>query len=809
MKSLPAAETIGDRCCTPLVWSAMIGLNEPVKRQSPSMDSPMSTATTPTRPRVKRQKPDTPITADTPLPELLAKAGKLGVGFRPQGRAIYVINAALMPSYLSQILRARCAEIRDHLGGTRFDQPPLDLLAQLGVELMVPQTVKEARLALAEIAADALANTPRELQNRPELVGFDIETAILPGVEQRPSVKLKRDGYPVKNQPAFDNAAGLDPHRSRIRLVQLHAGGQRCLVLDTNLVPLGTVKEFLQCHTEVIHNASFEHLHFAAAGIEIPHYECTMQAAGLLLGTRRRSLAEAVSTYLGLDIPKDLQTSDWSAPYLSRGQLAYAALDAVCALRLWLKLRLDLIEKGRGDAYILQRDVIRPTTRMILRGIPIDREAHARQVAGWSAQHAEAEAAFTAAFIAATGKAFPTEKGKDKAKREYLEKALPSELLESWPLTEKKHQLSLRAADLKRVSRDQPSIQALLNVEAMGKLLSVYGTELIKKISTITGRLHPSYNISAAKTGRFSSSKPNVQQLPSRKKAPAFRQCIAAPAGRVLIAGDYHMMEVRASAEVSNDTAMRADFANGVDLHTQTAAMMLGIAYDDVDDDARNRAKAVNFSIIYGAGTNGIVKAAWANYGIELPWEEAETARQGFLCRYATYANWMRDHHAIATHRGVIEIGRLGRVIEAAWEPKPLTNGARQYRPERDDDDDDYWVVDDEADMSFFGSNYGWAQDLLKYTLCCNAPIQGACADVSMLALLKVDVALHEAGIEGGPILFVHDELVIEVPEKDAERAEQILNNGMEEAFIEVFPEAPRHKLVSTKIGANWAEAKP
>jgi DNA polymerase-1 len=790
------------------------GFGGPVQTaEEPRQKLDNATSGSPARPRAKRQKPDMPITGDTPLPELLARASKYGTGFRPQGRGLCVTNATSLPPDLSQILRSRCAEISDHLGGTMFDQPPLDLLAQLGAELMIPQTINETRMALAEIAADALAYTPRELRDRLELVGLDIETAALPGMEQRPAVKLNRNGYPLapRSQPKLKSDAGLDPHRSRIRLVQMYAGGQRCLVLDTDLMPLDTVREFLQCHTVVIHNACFELHHFAAAGIEIPHFECTMQAAGLLLGTRRRGLDDAASTYLGLDVPKDLQKSDWSAPYLSLAQLAYAAVDAILAFRTWLKLRLDLIEKNRGDAYLLQRDVIRPTTRMIMRGIFINREAHAQQDATWLAQHAEAEAAFNTSFIAVTGEPFPTEKGKDKAKRAYLEKVLPPELRETWPLTEKKGQLSLAAADLKRVSREVPAIQALLNVEATGKLLRVYGTELINKISKVTGRLHPNYNISATKTGRFSSSKPNVQQFPSKKKAPEFRQCIAAPPGWVLIAGDYHMMEVRAAAEVSNDPVMRADFARGVDLHTQTAAMMLGIAYDDVDEDTRNRAKAVNFSIIYGAGTNGIVKAAWANYGIELPWEEAEAARQAFLCRYGTYANWMGTHHALATHRGVIEIGKLGRCIEAAWEPKPATNGARQHRPEHNnnDDDDDYWVVDDETDTSFFGSNYGWAQELLKYTLCCNAPIQGACADVSMLALLKIDSALREARIDGGPILFVHDEIVIEVPEKDAEQAEKILKACMEAAFIETFPEAPRNRLVSTKIGTNWAEAKP
>ena len=140
-----------------------------------------------------------------PLPQLLVQANEAGTGFRLQGRAVQVIGASRLPPDLSTTLKARCAEIWDHLGGTLLDEPPLALLAKLGADIVIPQTISETKLALAEIAADALAYTPRELQDRPELVGLDIETAALPGAEQRPAVKLKRDGYPAKNQPALNS----------------------------------------------------------------------------------------------------------------------------------------------------------------------------------------------------------------------------------------------------------------------------------------------------------------------------------------------------------------------------------------------------------------------------------------------------------------------------------------------------------------------------------------------------------------------------------------------------------------------------
>jgi DNA polymerase-1 len=491
-----------------------------------------------------------------------------------------------------------------------------------------------------------------------------------------------------------------------------------------------------------------------------------------------------------------LQKSDWCSPHLSDGQLAYAAIDAIVTWQLWLKLRLDLVAKGRGDAYVLQRNVIPAVVRMIDRGVLIDRAVHAQQTATWSETHTKA----TEAFLTDSGRERPPNTPNEV--RAYLSEVLPPVLLETWPRTSK-GLLSIRAAQLRRFAY-MPPIKSLLAISAAEKLLNVFGSELVNKISLITGRLHPSYNIAATKSGRTSSSRPNVQQIP-KNRAPEFRKCIVAAPGTVLVVGDFNMMELRAAAAITDDAQMNEDFASGVDLHQQQAAAMLGIPYDEVTKEARDHAKPVNFSMIYGAGASGIVATAWNNYGVVLTLETAEAAKQAFLCRRATYANWMRTNYALSTHNGFITCGRYGRVIEAAWETPSATNGNGQHNPlswsdEDEDDCEDY--------VEYYGNGSGWASDLLKYTLCCNAPIQGACADASMLALLKVDAALCEAKIIGGPVLFVHDEIVLEVPKDRAEEARRILEASMTDAFAEVFPTAPLNGVVSTGIGDSWGEAK-
>jgi DNA polymerase-1 len=203
--------------------------------------------------------------------------------------------------------------------------------------------------------------------------------------------------------------------------------------------------------------------------------------------------------------------------------------------------------------------------------------------------------------------------------------------------------------------------------------------------------------------------------------------------------------------------------------------------------------------MIYGAGAAGLVATAWNNYGVTLSLIEAEQARQSFLARYATYADWMRRNHLQCTAMGVIKIGRLGRVIQAAWEKSTSAiNGSPRFHA----DDDEHGDMD--AADAFNGNG-----ETLKYTLCCNAPIQGACADASMLALTKVDAALQRAGIVGGPVLFVHDEIVLEVADQHAERACRILADCMVQAFAETFPGAPLNDVVSTGIGETWGGAKP
>jgi DNA polymerase-1 len=417
---------------------------------------------------------------------------------------------------------------------------------------------------------------------------------------------------------------------------------------------------------------------------------------------------------------------------------------------------------------------------------------------------------------------------------------VPADVLKDWPRTEKTNQLSISEDDLKRVSAEIPEIACVVMIKKYEKLLGTFGDELAKRTGT-DGRLRASFNVAGTKTGRMSCSDPNMQQLP---KDPRTRDCFVADSGYMLIVADYRMMELRAFAEETNDQLLRHDLAQGLDLHQQTASLMNGLPYGQATPEQRSAAKPINFGVIYGAGGRGLARSAWANYGVKLTPEEATAARGRFLSRYSVGARWMPAHADACNRRGYIEIGTSGRVIMAEWEPAPDPENHRIGNRGRGVGDLDVGVLDtlgsvedtndpglnngDIDGLSFDpGDEENWPDasgrmghssshlpaltrppPRLRYTLCCNVPIQGGCADAVMIALALVDLLLRTNNIDGGLVLQLHDELVAEVHADQAEQAATLIEQAMTAAFLKVFPNAPVNGLLKVRIVKKWGEAK-
>jgi DNA polymerase I-like protein with 3'-5' exonuclease and polymerase domains len=569
-------------------------------------------------------------------------------------------------------------------------------------------------------------------------------------------------------QPKPEDRATLDPHRAGIMTLQLYGGGDQCFVFRRTALQLVLHSHWLRRQRLVAHNAGFElsFIRNSTPAYRTPparrsrfRLDCSMQATGLLLGVERgggRSLATAAEAFLGLQVPKELQTSDWAAPVLSPGQIAYAAMDAVIAWRLWPGLVHRLCERGRWDAYELQRSAIQAVADMQLRGMLLEIKSHRRLSETWATELAEARREYQSI----TG-ALPPSKSAEV--REWLAEVLTPDQQQQWPRTPETGQLSIKDAHLKRLAHI-PSCRPVLAMLAKAKLISAFGPKLIDMISPVTGRLHASFNLAATKAGRFSCSDPNLQQLPSTS-APEFKSCVVSAPGFLLVGCDWNQVEVRAAAWLSNDAALTRLYADGRDLHAENAAMIASVALDKVTSDMRQRAKAVTFGALFGQQAPGLVAYAFDAYGVEMDIHEAERALKRFFGNYPQLDKWRWDNWHECQRRQAVRIG-AGREVEGAWE---------------------------------FGGR-------LRFTQCCNLPIQGICADAMLRALRLIHSRLLAASIRGGLIASVHDEL--EVHEEDADAASAILERAMVDAFVATFPGAPTRGLAVAKIGRTWAEVK-
>ena len=674
------------------------------------------------------------------LTALLTRARSLDVSIEAEGDDLRVKGASHLPASLRAALKAHKPALLAYL---RSSQRSLD---DAGVRVEYADTDATAATLLAQVLTDASDSG---------LIGLDIETYVPSHMVPPPVVKLTRTGAQVTRPK--DDKAGLDPHRAQVRLVQIYGGGDTCVVLDMRTVSWAILAP-LWARQLVIHNSQFELTFLRAQDIYPEQVECTMQGAGLMLGIHRRSLVKAVAEYLGWQMPKGLQVSDWGAAALSGDQLAYAALDAVAAFLLWAKLKPDLETGDRWDAYMLQRDAVPAAVEMAWCGIGIDTVALDVQIAAWSVALATARADWEKE----TGSPPP---GKPADIRAWLECSLDEADLAAWPRTVKTGQLATGASDLERASH-LPALRPLLSLRRMEKLLSSFGSSLKEKVGPVTGRVHARYNVAGTKSGRWSCSGPNLQQIPGERLAPGFRGVFKAPAGRVLIGADYSQMELRAAAEISGDRALRKIYEDGLDLHQLTAAAMAGVDPATVTKEQRDRAKPVNFGSIYGMGAAGLAAAAWNGYRVEMTIQEADAALRAFFGNYPALKRWMHHHFDRCQQRRRIVIG-AGRVLENAWEPKGI-----------------------------------------RYTQCCNLPVQGACADVMMRAVAGVHRRLCTDGHDAIMVAMIHDELILETGNQGSDAVATLLAEEMTTAFSATFPDAPIGGLVDVKFGTSWSSLK-
>lgn len=676
-----------------------------------------------------------------------------------------------------------------------------------GVELAYCVTYAEAEALIGEMIADAGSHG----------VALDIETAALPaerarlealraeraavtkrklalGRELRNAEKsgqcaralaseiaaleaelrlLGKSGSKAKKRTfgkiAYAESAALDPHRSRIRLAQLFGGGRRCAIIDIARTGEAALA-LLQGVNATIHNASFERAHLGQAGVELGRTNCTLQAVRLTLGARKCGFAAAVAHYLKRALAKDEQASDWSAADLSAAQIEYAARDVIHLWPLAERVFSDLATQGQASAYRIANAVIPAVTRLNLRGVTIDLAAHAEAMRDLARRDAEARETYRETCRAHNLALAPDAPRTDNETRAALRSILSEEERATWPRTDKTGELAVGKNALKRLAHPLgPPLLAL----AEGKTLkSQFGWPLPLRVAPDTGRVYPHYTVTGIVTGRASCSGPNLHGMP---RDPKFRALCKAAPGFVFCGGDYATMELRAASCFFSDPALAAVFERGDDPHTLTAARVTGKALGDVTPEERSRAKGANFGVLYGISPAGLVAQAWGyTPPIRMTLAEAGALLGAFEGSYPDLLRNRSAYVAACHKRRAAIIGKdwregKGRVIPFGWfdlEEQSLTNCLYSY------------------------------------------PVQGICADICMLALAAIDRALREQGLSAAPVIWSHDEIVLEARESNAERAGALLKDAMEASFLDMFPGATLNKLVDVHVGRNWAEAK-
>ena len=611
------------------------------------------------------------------------------------------------------------------------------------------------------------------------VIGVDMETMPLVHLRRPVPIALTQLGSPANRQPKTGSGGlALDPHQSRVRTMQVWDGGQTAYVFDVPMVgwpvltPLWTLPL-------AIFNATFELKRLLnEAGREPTGRIYDVMTACRLTHGVRPSLEHAARLYFEMDLAKTLGASDWGAATLSREQLDYAALDAVLCVHLWRHQR-ELFSETDEQAQLVVDEAAVAVAAMELAGLPIDRATHVAQIAQWESELAAAQQQLRTAAP-----------GRDLTRQAELQAHLHATLTESelevWPRTKPGKLVADRLQLV--VNQHVQGVGELLQVRASEKLLHAFGNGLLDRINPITGRLHTSFLLAGARTGRLASANPNIQQMP-KTKSKDFRRIFVAPPSQLFLALDYNQIELRAAAEFVSDwcgqpSILRQAFADGLDAHTATAQRMTGkVRPEDVTPEERQAAKPCNFGLLYRMGARGFFNYLRTSFEPDITYEEASRRRDLFFAGYPDLARWQDEYS-----RHSRECGFTSTIAGRRW------HWEWNAKSEEDVDPDAPFYEDQLA--GFNGA------------LAVNLPIQGSCAEVMMLALARLHTVLRDQ--PASLIATVHDEAVLLVPNdmQVAGTIADIARREMVAAFLDVFPNAPTLNLVDPKIGRNWGETQ-
>ena len=664
-------------------------------------------------------------------------------------------------------------EILGFLNRMEFRTLTARIAAKLGVEPPPP----------AEIASDGASSPGESGAALPARLAFDASRyqSVRDGAALADWIQRIRE----RGWVAVDTeTTGLDEMRAELVGISLcveageacyipliHKDGEGDLFGGSSLVqgqlPLDEVLNALKPVLEdpailkIGQNIKYDYKIFARLGIRVAPIDDTMLISyaqhGGLHGHGMDLLSDKYLDHKPIPI-KPLLGSGKSAITFDRVPLdqaiGYAAEDADITLRLWQVLKPQLHRHEVTRVYErLERPLVPVLAEMEMHGIKVDRDHlsrmsnnFAQKMAGLEDEiHHLAGGSFNVGSPKQLGEILYDQMGLEGGKKGKTGAySTGADVLAD--LAAEGHELPARVLDWRQ----------------MAKLKSTYTDALQEHIHPETGRVHTSYVISGASTGRLASTDPNLQNIPVRtEEGRRIREAFVAEAGNLLVSLDYSQIELRILAHIADIAELKQAFYDGLDIHAMTASEMFGVPMDQMTPEIRRQAKAINFGVIYGISGFGLAR------NLRIPRAEAQGFIDRYFERFPGIRAYMDSTVAFAKEHGYVQ----------------TLFGRRIHTPE----------------INARGPHAGFSR-----RAAINAPIQGTAADVIRRAMIRMPDAIRH--LPAKMLLQVHDELLFEVPEADVDQTIKVVRKVMQDAAMPaVRIDVPL--VVDAGKGANWAEA--
>ncbi len=555
--------------------------------------------------------------------------------------------------------------------------------------------------------------------------------------------------------------SGLDPHQDKLLLIQFGTADRQCLV-DAGWVDERALAEiFRPDRTVVMHNALFDlKMIWGACGAGATLAKAMIadtQSAERLLRNGRRSdvvmggfaLKTLAERYTGMELDKSIRQGFYgiqSVAELSEAELHYAKRDVEATWKVFAEQLPQLRHEALLKVMAIEGAASIGFAQMELAGAPIDTDAWRKILDDAKTHSADARKKLDREFW--------TVADRDLFGGTTLNYSSDDEVLDAL------RKLGVGVTSMRRealLATGHPAAIAVAEWREHQKIVSSYGDAFLSHVHPKTGRLHPRFKSIGAVTGRASCSEPNLQNIPS---GSAFRECFRAPAGRKLITADYAGAELRIIAQASRDPTFIRALSEGADLHAVVATKLFKKPVSKTEHpELRARAKAINFGLAYGMGPGGLAEQ------LGVPMEEAERLLEAYFDEFPRVRAYLDSAARQAIRRGVAE-----------------TMAGRRY----------YFT-----DMRREGKDEQTLRRVAR-----NMPIQGTNADIIKLAMARLVNALTEQDLDAALVNMVHDELVVECAETQAEEVHQIVVREMISAGAEFIDRLPVE--VDAKIGDSW-----